>query len=489
MAALAHDEPSVSAQPRRRWSGRAGPPLLAAALLAGLAAAPLPPATPADELRLGAAEHPKVLDRYGGVYADARVADYVQRVGERVVAEVANPYAFRFTVLDSPRVTALSAPGGYVYVTRGLLALANSEAELAAVLAHEAAHVLERHGVRRLAEEAAFWAEHRAEGVDALREHMDSRIRMQELEADRIGIRLAARAGYHPMGQAWLLQSMARHLAFRTRIAQEHGHPPPEVEPSHPAFPERLAAAAAVAEAVAAEARRDPRTAAWAVGRAAYLDAIDGIAWGGTPEKGMAVGPIYTRTETAVALAFPPGYELGTDATTLLGVGPHGARVSLRHIYTRGRQIRLLPFLIGNYGFSQHFHEVREFEVAGLAAVAGHGRRPTDAGDVEVHVTLVRRFPDLMLRLDVTIPSAAPAEARRSARDAVLGLRVLNAAERAAAAPLRVEVREAPAAATVPALAARMGFVDRAEEQLRLLNGIGPDDGLPADRRVKLIVR
>ncbi|MDP1670759.1 MAG: M48 family metalloprotease, partial [Alphaproteobacteria bacterium] len=106
--------------------------------------------TKSQESAIGAEEHPKIIKQYGGVYDEAQVSGYVAAVGGRIVANSEIPgVPFHFTVLDSPIVNAFALPGGYVYVTRGLIALANSEAELASVLAHEVGHVAARHTAQR----------------------------------------------------------------------------------------------------------------------------------------------------------------------------------------------------------------------------------------------------------------------------------------------------------------------------------------------------
>ncbi len=102
------------------------------------------------EQQIGAEEHPKIIKQYGGVYDEPGVAGYVASIGGRIVANSEIPgQRFHFTVLDSPIVNAFALPGGYVYVTRGLIALANNEAELAGVLAHEVGHVAARHSAQR----------------------------------------------------------------------------------------------------------------------------------------------------------------------------------------------------------------------------------------------------------------------------------------------------------------------------------------------------
>src|SRR5487761_332640 len=96
----------------------------------------------AAETQTGADQNPAVLAALGGAYADASLAAYVSEVGQRVAAgSERKDITYKFQVLDTPIVNALAIPGGYIYVSRGLLALMNNEAELAGVLGHEVGHV------------------------------------------------------------------------------------------------------------------------------------------------------------------------------------------------------------------------------------------------------------------------------------------------------------------------------------------------------------
>src|SRR3990170_6883888 len=128
---------------------------LAAALMAACALNPvsggreLALLSEADELRLGRENDTEVRKQYG-VYANAPLQAYVQQLGERLAAKSHRPQLkYTFTVLDSPEVNAFALPGGYIYITRGIMAHLNSEAELAAVLGHEIGHVTARHAVRQ----------------------------------------------------------------------------------------------------------------------------------------------------------------------------------------------------------------------------------------------------------------------------------------------------------------------------------------------------
>ena len=110
-----------------------------------------------EEKRVGREEHPKILQQFGGAYDDPALRRYVTGIGKNLAARSELPnLKFTFTILNSEQVNAFALPGGYVYVTRGLLALAGSEAELAGVMAHEIGHVTARHSARRYSRSVAF---------------------------------------------------------------------------------------------------------------------------------------------------------------------------------------------------------------------------------------------------------------------------------------------------------------------------------------------
>ena len=152
---------------------------------------------------LAKGQHPRILATYGGEYSDPKLERMVAKVVGNLTLVSANPaQTYRITILNSPNVNAFALPGGYLYVTRGLLALANDSAELAAVIAHEMGHVTANHGLQRQKLEAE---EELATKVvsDVLGESPSAKAalirgklrlaqfsRNQELEADAIGIKI-----------------------------------------------------------------------------------------------------------------------------------------------------------------------------------------------------------------------------------------------------------------------------------------------------------
>src|SRR5690349_3843742 len=170
--------------------------------------------------------HQEIIQFYG-LYEDQSVQDYVQRVGTKVAAQtaIAN-WNFRFFVLDDDEVNAFTPGGGYVYIHRGLLNYLNSEAELAAVLGHEIGHDVARHPARTETRSVLMTvgavAAAIATGSEAIAQMANIGAtawfqgygRENEMEADRLGLEYAARAGYRPEAMTALFKVLKGQEAF-----------------------------------------------------------------------------------------------------------------------------------------------------------------------------------------------------------------------------------------------------------------------------------
>jgi beta-barrel assembly-enhancing protease len=184
--------------------------------------------TPAQEIELGAATAANVAAEFGGPLRDQHIQRYVERVGQRMVAQTAarsTPYAFRFTVLrDSRTVNAFALPGGPIFVTAALLALLNSEAELAGVLGHEVGHVVARHSAEHLAKAELTQGLVRAASVAASDGYgSQSQLaavagqlialkygRNDELESDALGVKFLSQSGYDPSAMGDVMRALQR---------------------------------------------------------------------------------------------------------------------------------------------------------------------------------------------------------------------------------------------------------------------------------------
>jgi len=176
-----------------------------------------------EEHRLGADVSTRLRERYG-VVQDAAVHRYVTLVGSVVAAGSARAdLPWTFIVLDTEGVNAFSAPGGFVHITRGALALIGNESELAGVLAHEVGHVMARHTIRMIQKTRVEGGLANAATRGAFLEQVGKRLyavtlaspfdRSDEMEADHIGVALANHAGYAPAGVGGFLAKLAERNA------------------------------------------------------------------------------------------------------------------------------------------------------------------------------------------------------------------------------------------------------------------------------------
>ena len=183
-----------------------------------------------DERRIRDQEHPNILARFGGAYDDPALTAYVAEIGQAIAAKSEMPELdCRFTILNTPVVNAFALPGGYIYMSRGLLALADSEAELAGVLAHEIGHVTARHAARRYSRHvlANFGAElldlvtigGMAEAAQAEADaYIQGYTRDQEFEADSLGLRYLRAAGYDAGAVPRFLNKLAAYRVLEAKL-------------------------------------------------------------------------------------------------------------------------------------------------------------------------------------------------------------------------------------------------------------------------------
>jgi len=244
--------------------------------------------------RLGASQHPKILKTYGGEYHDAKLERMVAKIVGHLTEVSGNPdQPYRVTLLNSPNINAFALPGGYVYVTRGLLALANDAAEVGAVIAHEMAHVTANHGVLRQQKEAEIEVTQKVV-TQVLNDRLTTNevlargqlslarfSRNQELQADEIGIKSIAEAGYDPFASPRFLQTMEAYSKFRNISGATNANL--DFLATHPATPQRV-------QLAITQARRVGAPGVGTTDRQSFLDGIDGMVYGDTQSDGYVRG-------------------------------------------------------------------------------------------------------------------------------------------------------------------------------------------------------
>ena len=292
--------------------------LVAACILASTPAAAQP-----------AREHRAMIAELGGVYLGPQ-ADYVQRIGDRMAQAAGMRQSCVFTVVDSEVVNAFTAPPGcYVYVTRGLLGLVNSEAELAAVLGHELGHVAANHAVRQQNTETMSSLAAVLVGVATksdLAGKMAGRVaklgslsysRGQEYEADSLALTYLPAAGYSPDGLTYVLGDLQREGAF---TAREAGRSESNVAPwmnTHPLTSDRIKRASTLAA-------RSPARDGLILDEASLLRQLDGLPYGdgAVRGRGHVDGSSFVHPELGVRFDAPRGFRIAEQTNSVQITGP-----------------------------------------------------------------------------------------------------------------------------------------------------------------------
>ena len=448
--------------------------------------------SPAKEAIVGAEEHPKMLERFGGAYEDAALGGYIAEIGGRLVhhPEFANR-RFTITVLNSPEVNAFALPGGYVYLTRGLLALANSEAEVAGVLAHEIGHVAARHTAERFSR--AMIAQLGTVALGALTEsgqvadlarlgtglYLAGYSREQEFEADLLGVRYLARTGYDPRAAERFLRSLEREHELQARIEGEDAVRDLGFFASHPRTLDRIQRAIAAADTSGATADAPQR-------RAEYLDRLDDLVFGDSAEQGFVRGRTFSHPGLRLTFDAPPGFWLVNTIQAVFAEGPDDAFIRFD---TADEDARADPYdyLFGDWARDLVLHELERLTVNGLPAATAAASISRIDGVRDLRLVAIRLDPDTMVRLLFVTPGHLSAGLSTAYRRTTHSVRRLSQAEAARLKPLRVRIETVRAGDTERTFAARMMVAEYPLEWFRTLNALRPGESLRPGRRVKVI--
>ncbi len=434
--------------------------------------------------RIGANEHPRIIASYGGEFRDEKTERLVARIVGALTLVSENPsQAYRITVLNSPAVNAFALPGGYLYVTRGLLALANDSSEVAAVLSHEMAHVTANHGLERqrreqevelagqVAEElfANSIAERRAVARGKL--SLAAFSRNQELQADVIGVRMLGEAGYDPYAAARFLESMNANQHFSSVDPDTDSSL--DFLASHPNAPQRVQLAKNHARAFGQEGVGDR-------GREYYLEGIDGLLFGDSPNEGYVRGTEFLHPVLGVKFRVPAGFRIDNNADAVLATGPGDLAIRFDGVTDDGRQ-SLKDYIASGWVTGLGPSSIRETRIDGLPAATARAR--ADRWDFDITVI---RFKDRIYRF-LTAAQSGSGELETTASVVRAGFRKMSPAEIRETEPLRIRIVTVAPGDTVASLAARMKGIERNVELFQLLNAVSSGSTLAPGQKVKIV--
>jgi predicted Zn-dependent protease len=447
-----------------------------------------------DELRIRDEQHPRLVAQFGGLFEDPELAAYVADVGLGLAAASEMPeFDYGFIVLNNPSVNAFALPGGYVYVTRGLLALADNEAEVAGVLAHEIGHVVARHAAQRYSRQVltnfgvgvvglfTLGGGREAARAEAA-SHLQSYSREQELEADTLGVRFMTRAGYAPRAMNTFLNKLKAHRALEAKLL---GLPEEAIERddtilSHPRTGERLR------QLIADATDKADGTARLARGR--HLERIDGLVFGDDPAHGVLEGTAFIHSRLGFRLELPTGFRVRRGRDWVSARGAQGSLIlfdAAKEAF-RGSALRYLSEV---WAAELTLLDIESIEVNGLDAATGWNRVDTDGGPRDLRLVAIRFDADTVYRFTFLTEPEVTQRLAGVLRRVTYSFRPLRPEERTGHRPMRLVVVRAAAGDTLEELAAQMPFPTHRVERLAVLNGLSPDARLEAGDRLKTVIR
>jgi predicted Zn-dependent protease len=279
-----------------------------------------------DEIEQGRRYHQHIIARYG-IYEDPELQQYVDRVGQELARKSHRSHLdYSFTVLDTPEINAFALPGGYIYITRGIMAYLDSEAELAGVLGHEIGHVTARHSVRQQSGQMAsgilsilLTAVTGQSAIGDISQQIGTGLvrgygREHELEADRLGAEYLHRTGYDPETMLEVIGVLKDQEVYETAIAKKEGREPNTyhgVFSTHPRNDDRLKTVVRAAKKLSSKTYRDNN-------QPVYHGLIEGMTWGPSPEQGIVKDNRFAHPELRFALQLPAGWRVRNNTDYLM---------------------------------------------------------------------------------------------------------------------------------------------------------------------------
>jgi len=444
-----------------------------------------------QEVSVGRSEDKKVREKYGS-YNDPALQEYVSGIGQRLARSSHRPgLQYQFTVVDSPEINAFALPGGYIYITRGILAYLNSEAELAAVLGHEIGHVTARHSVQQMSAATAanvgasvlqiLVPQVRNSAGDLLINTRGGALlsgygREHELEADRLGAEYLARTGYDPQAMIKVVGVLKNQELFDNEVAKAEGREPRRYHGLFATHPDNDTRLQEVVREAAKFSSAENR-----INREEFLKRMERVVFADSPEQGIVRNNRFYHASLGLALQFPEGWKVrnspqnvtafNNERTALVDLRSAGAAEGspsdvLRKILKLGNGSSVTPTTIG-----------------GLKAA--YIEQPISGKPTRVAVVFLGKNA---YAIGLQANSAALFRQNLTAMEASLqSFHAITDKERELAKPLRIRIITARAGMTFAELAKTSPLGRFAEGHLRVINSQYPAGEPTPGQALKII--
>jgi predicted Zn-dependent protease len=462
----------------------------------------VPKAISASEKEQGAKAHPEILQEFGGSYQSPQTA-YVVRVGKNIAVQSGLGNAesdFTVSFLNSPVNNAFAIPGGYIYITRQLAALCNSEAEMAGVLGHEVGHVAARHSKKRQ-KRATIASILGAVGTiggamlgdkgglagilgGAAKEYSGtlaqiftlSYSRGQEEEADDLGIKYLSSAGYDPTALSDMLASLAMQSSLDARASGQEARSVPAWASTHPDPIKRVARAAANAKQYAVSGNRKQDI---------HFAAIDNMLYGDDPKQGVVEGQDFLHPELRLRFSAPTGYGM-QNSTQAVAINGTGGKALFSTLPYSGNKQAYIDSAFKSVSGDQKlaFGPVSQTTVNGIPAFYSTASVPTQNGGSNSVTVFAYEFSGSQAFhfIAITPANGTPFDGMYQS------VRRLSKAEADDIKPRKIKIVTIGKNDTFSTLAARMAYRDLQTERVMALNGWQSGMSPKAGSKAKIVV-
>ena len=449
-----------------------------------------------SEIALGRKTNKEVLQHYI-VYDNPELQAYVNEVGQKLAMNShRNNLIYRFTVLDSKDVNAFALPGGYIFITRGLLAYLNSEAELAAVLGHEIGHVTARHAVRQYSAAqitgigtalASIFIPGMNQVGSQLMQVMGSAFlrgygREHELEADKLGAEYVARTDYDAESMLDVIQVLKDQETFESQQAEAEGREPRIYHglfSTHPDHDTRLQEIVEYASKY--QSQREGKK-----GGEEYLSKIDGLIFGDSPQQGITRGNHFYHEQLDISIIFPRKWNVTNLPDKLIITAPQGAATQQILLEDINKRISPKEFMIQRLGLKSMRND-KPLKINGLDAHTGIATINTGSGERAARFTVIYFNQQAYILVGVTKDPKSMSHYDAAFMETARSFHQMTQNERLLAKPLRLKIINSTSETNFKSLARQSPLEKYQEEKLRLLNGLYPQGKASSKALLKII--
>ncbi len=441
-----------------------------------------------QEAQIGAQEHDKILAQFNGKVDNPEINRFVQNIGNRLAKHSERKDVdYRFTVLNDDMVNAFAVPGGYIYITRGLLSIAEDEAEVAAVMAHEMGHITARHTAQQMSQSALLGLGTQilgaATGNQTLAQvaglgsqlYTKGYSRSHEFEADALGIRYATQEGYDATAMGRFLENLQQNSQFEAKLA---GNPALADQFSyfqtHPRTADRIDRAFELAQ----QSQTTPKD----IGRTNYLNAVDGMIYGEAPEQGYIRGQDFIHVPLGFRFSVPENFKLINTPKAVLAQHKNGSRI----IFDIGKtDLSLENYLVNVWTKGAPLSsDIERITINNMPAVTASTKLQN--GD-NARLVIADAGKGQIYRMTFITPVRYTSAMSEDLRRSTYSLRQLTSKEKSSIKPHRIKVITVRAGDTVRSLAKKIPNLDYKLERFAVLNGLNPDTPLKVGQKLKTI--